>query len=81
MRYTIAIAAMMLVGCPAPSSQAEDALLAEGYTDVELGGPAILACSDSEAYSRTFTASRNGHRVDGSVCCTGIVFGGCTVRH
>lgn len=71
----------LLPGCPAPSIDATETLEAEGYENIELGGPALLTCSDSEHYSRTFVATRNGQRVEGAVCCTGILFGGCTVRH
>lgn len=68
-------------GCTVDQETASRVLSDEGYTDVELLGWSPLSCSDSEKRSEGFRATRSGHTVEGVVCCTGYIFGDCTVRH
>jgi len=78
-KVILILAALALSGCDEPAAEA---LKAQGYTSVRIGGPVILSCGrdDSISTSRRFTARRSdGVKVSGVVCC-GLVFKGCTVR-
>jgi hypothetical protein len=50
-----------------------------GYSDIEVGGYEMFACSDSDTFSTKFTATNpRGERVNGVVCCGWLKHG--TVR-
>lgn len=76
------MSAAPLGGCTDPSIVSQRALSGMGMTDIELrrdwfGG---FACSDSDTWSRQFTATGpTGRPVSGSVC-GGYVTKGATVR-
>jgi hypothetical protein len=79
----IAIVAFAIEGnaVPAGDQRAIGAVEAQGFRDVLLGGPELLACAPNES-SRHFSATNpNGKRVEGTVCC-GIsgAAKGCTLR-
>ena len=66
---------------PAGDKRAIDAVEAQGFRDVILGGVDMRACADDES-SRHFSATNPaGSHVEGTVCCglTGIGKG-CTLR-
>jgi hypothetical protein len=66
---------------PAGDKRAIDAVEAQGFRDVVLGGVDMLACAENES-SRHFSATNPaGKTVQGTVCCglTGIGKG-CTLR-
>lgn len=56
-------------------------LKSEGYENIELTGFPLWGCSgdDSAINSSTFRATKNGEKVDGTICC-GLLLKGCTVR-
>ena len=65
-------------------SAGERALQYEGYEDIELNGAAFFGCGEDSSpwTSSRFTAKKNGHTVNGAVCC-GLISGlskGCSVR-
>ena len=55
-----------------------NALEMEGYSNIQLGGMALFACSDSDFPGRTFQAEKDGKIVSGYVCCG--LLKACTVR-
>ena len=66
---------------PAGDQRAIGAVEAQGFRDVILGGPGVLACASGES-SRHFSATNPaGKHVEGTVCCglTGAAKG-CTLR-
>jgi hypothetical protein len=66
---------------PAGDQRAIDAIEAQGFRDVELGGAAMFSCGKNES-SRKFVATNPADkRVEGTVCCglTGVAKG-CTLR-
>ena len=55
-------------------------LVAHGFSKIETGGYALLACGRDDFYATEFRAVNTaGQAVEGVVCC-GILFKGCTVR-
>ena len=58
--------------------QAREVLEAMGYTEVETGGYAFLACSRDDIWATKFTARGPRGRLEGVVCAG--VFKGQTVR-
>ena len=71
-------AAMLLVGCTQPEG-ARQALEAQGYTNVQMGGYDWLSCSKSDPYHDKFAAKGpTGKQVTGVVCAG--LFSGSVVR-
>ncbi len=87
MRRSILAAAVVAAGLMTSGCTDEDAtretLRKAGFKDIAVGGYAMFACGEHDAFSTEFTATNgNGERVNGVVCCGwGIGWGkGCTVR-
>lgn len=62
-------------------SKQERILKSEGYENIEMKGAAFWGCSEDDSVfaSNNFSATKNGYKVEGMVCC-GLLFKGCTVR-
>lgn len=77
--FAMTVAAIMMAGCTVSEGKSRGVLEAQGFTDVELGGPALIGCSEGDRFTRTFEAKgANDTRVKG-VICAGL-FKGATVR-
>ena len=50
----------------------------DGYEEIEVGNHAWFDCGESDIFSNTFSAEKNGKRAEGAVCCG--LFKNCTVR-
>jgi hypothetical protein len=75
----MALICLGLSGCYS-TSDAEKALQAEGFTNVEVTGHAWFACSKDDFYGTSFNATNSqGKRVSGSVC-SGFPFKNSTIR-
>lgn len=71
-------AALMASTCTRPD-RAEEVLVSQGYTDIDIQGHAWFACSEDDTFKTRFEAtSPNGTRVKGAVCDGW--FKGATVR-
>lgn len=67
-----------LIGCSS-SNDAQKALKAAGYTDIQTHGKAFFACSEDDTFSTKFSATNpSGKRVSGTVCSGWIK--GSTIR-
>jgi len=74
-----AIALLLLTGCT-NRDDADRALQAQGFTNIQETGYDFMACSENDFYHTGFTATNsNGKRVSGTVC-SGIFFKSATVR-
>lgn len=72
------MAAVALCACTAPD-RSTSALLAAGYTNIEMTGYSFFACSDDDTFSTGFKArGPSGVKVSGTVC-SGILKG-ATIR-
>jgi hypothetical protein len=80
MRALLVLAAVALASGCTDKDGAKKALEQAGYKQVEIGGYAPFACSDSDTYATKFKAvGPTGIRVSGTVCA-GMFFKGKTVR-
>lgn len=80
MRKLAPVIILSFVAACTSESKTESALKNAGYTDIEVGGWAVAACSDDDMYSTKFRATApNGSRGSGVVCC-GLLTKACTVR-
>ena len=72
--------ALSLTACaPMSNDRATRALEAQGFTEIEFHGMAIIGCGESDFFRKEFTAKgSNGVAVSGVVC--GGWFKGATVR-
>lgn len=60
-------------------NQVESTLRVQGYKNIQVGTYAMWACTETEGptvWSTSFTATRDGHHVEGAVCCAAT----CQVR-
>lgn len=83
MNRLIAILMMFSLASCTDEETSRRVLEDEGYTDIEIGGYAMFACSEDDNYRTSFTAVRvtpsGEHRVvTGAVCCG--LWKNCTVR-
>jgi hypothetical protein len=75
----LVVALISAAGCTDPQS-ARKALLAAGYSNVEITGYDWFACSKDDTYSTAFRATGpTGVQVEGAVC-QGLLFKGSTIR-
>lgn len=77
MKRAIAIL-VLLLGCTNDRDKVKRVLERDGYTNVSVGGWTMLGCGREDTFSNTFTAEKNGQKVNGWVC--GGLFKGLTVR-
>lgn len=71
--------AFLLSSCTVGKDQSLLAVEGQGYSNVELGGPALFGCDKGDKFTRTWKATdQQGRRVKG-VVCSGF-FKGATVR-
>ena len=82
-KMILIIACIFMLGfvsaCTNPKD-AERALEAAGYSDIQTGGYAPFACGEDDFYHTKFTAINPvGKRVSG-VVCSGLVFKDATIR-
>lgn len=69
MRKTILIIAVLLISGCSSSNDAQKALKAAGYTDIQTHGKAFFACSKDDTFATKFSATNSkGERVSGAVC-------------
>lgn len=74
------LGATMIGACNVPEQRAKHVLEGAGYTEIEVGGHAWLACGSDDSLASEFTAiGPSGTKVSGSVCC-GLIAKDCTVR-
>lgn len=72
-------AALLLSSCTVSKDQTTLALEGQGYSNIELGGPALWGCSEDDNFTRTWKATgSNGVRVKGVACSS--LFKGVTIR-
>lgn len=75
----IALLALSLTAC-SNGNDAQKALEAQGFTDIETTGYSAFACSDDDFFSTGFVATNpQGKRVKGTVC-SGLLFKNATIR-
>lgn len=82
MKFRLIILALAIVAFTActDAKTARNALDSAGFTDIETGGYAPLACSEDDFSHTKFTATNpQGKRVSG-VVCAGLVFKNATIR-
>ena len=73
------IAILLLAGCTKPD-EAKRVLTNEGYTNIEITGYNLFACSDEDTFKTGFRAkNRNGKIITGTVCSG--VLKGSTIRY
>lgn len=78
MKWLVFALGLLAAGCTC-ESQSEQALRAQGFTDIEFTGHSFFACSKDDTFSTGFRArSPKGALVSGTVCCG--TFKSCTVR-
>lgn len=78
----ILIAALMMFSFSACTSQhdAEKALRAQGFKDIEVTGYGAFSCSEDDFFRTNFRATNpNGEVVEGTVC-SGLFFKNSTIR-
>lgn len=79
-RMTMLLACLVLAACTS-ENDAERALRAEGFTDIQYTGYSWFACSKDDFYHSGFRAkNREGKTVEG-VVCSGLVFKNATIRY
>jgi len=82
MKILMIITAILILTITASCTKPEETktiLTKQGYTNIQIGGYSLFACSKGDFYSTKFNAtSANGSNVSGTVC-SGI-FKGSTVR-
>lgn len=75
----VLVAALVVTAACTDEKTAARVLRDNGYTNVEVGGYAAWACSDSDTYATKFKAtSPSGSKVTGAVC--NGAFKGATIR-
>ena len=83
MKRTIIMAILalgLLTGCT-NRDDADRALQAQGFTNIQETGYDFMACSEDDFYHTGFTATNsNGKRVSGTVC-SGVLFKSATIRY
>ena len=79
-KFLIVLFAVYLTGCTS-QADAERALKAEGYKNIEITGYAFFDCSKDDTYHTGFRAkNREGKTVEGTVC-SGLLFKNATIRY
>ena len=74
------LGAILMTGCTS-QSDAERALQAEGYENIQMTGYSIFSCSEDDFYRTGFSAvNHKGHVVTGTVC-SGLLFKSATIRY
>lgn len=74
------ITAVTLSACTVSDSEARSVLKKAGYTNIEIGGYDMFACSDEDTFASQFTATNaNGMKIHGTVCCGWLK--SCTIRY
>lgn len=69
---------LLLLSCSAPD-RTRSILEQDGYTNIEIKGYSIFACSEDDVFKTAFEATNTaGNRVSGVVCCG--LFKSCTIR-
>jgi hypothetical protein len=80
LRKILILALLVCVSSCTSKSDADRALTAMGFTDIEVTGYSLFACSQDDFYHTGFTATNtNGKKVTGTVC-SGFLFKNSTVR-
>ena len=74
------ITAMLFTGCTS-QSDAERALKAEGYENIQMTGYNILSCSEDDFYRTGFSAVNHKGRVVTGTVCSGLLFKSATIRY
>lgn len=73
------IVLLFLVSCTPDSQKVVRILQGAGYTNIQLGGYPLFACSDDDTFNVEFTAvGPTTQPVRGAVCCG--LFKNCTIR-
>jgi len=81
----IVVVGYFLLGSHERSATSDDErvtrLEVEGFENIEIGGAPWFGCGEDDNIlaSYSFTAEKNGHTVDGVVCCG--LLKSCTVRY
>ena len=76
----VLLGAILMTGCTS-QSDAERALSAESYTNIQYTGYDFFSCSKDDFFHTGFTAENaNGKRVEGTVC-SGLLFKSATIRY
>lgn len=79
-RLILALCLGLALSACSNRTDAERALTAQGFTDIQTHGWSAFACADSDFYSTKFTATNpQGQRVSG-VACSGWFFKNTTIR-
>ena len=71
---------MLFTGCTS-QSDAERALKAEGYENIQMTGYNILSCSEDDFYHTGFSAVNHKGRVVTGTVCSGLLFKSATIRY
>lgn len=51
----------------------------DGFTEIQMTGYNIFACSEDDFFHTGFIATKNNHRIAGTVC-SGLLFKNATIR-
>lgn len=75
---SIVLVCFSLLGCSS-SNDANKALKAQGFTEIQTFGRAFFACAESDTFATKFTAKNmKGEKVSGAVCSSWLK--GSTIR-
>ncbi|MCG7219518.1 hypothetical protein [Acinetobacter sp. AG3] len=78
-RKKILIISVLLISGCSSSTDAEKALKAAGYTDIQTHGRAFFSCSEDDTFATKFSATNSkGERISGAVCSSWLK--GSTIR-
>jgi hypothetical protein len=76
----IGLVAIMFSACT-NKSDAERALKAEGFSDIEVTGYDFFACSEDDFYHTGFRAKNSKGQVVTGTVCSGLLFKNATIRY
>ncbi|MCK5538635.1 MAG: hypothetical protein KAI79_17560 [Bacteroidales bacterium] len=74
------LGAILMTGCTS-QSDAERALQAEGYENIQMTGYSIFSCSEDDFYRTGFSAVNQKGRVVTGTVCSGLLFKSATIRY
>lgn len=76
----MAVVMVMLSGCTSPED-ANRALSAEGYTNIQMTGFDLFSCSQDDFYHTGFSATNSQGRIVTGTVCSGMLFKSATIRY
>ena len=75
-----AVLMLGLSGCTSPED-ANRALQAEGYENIQMTGWNVLSCGQDDWYRTGFSATNEKGRIVTGTVCSGLLFKSATIRY